>query len=196
MQRLAKYSHIIESTLSSKSPAFVFTALKLSMKVVAGLYKPASVKLEHGLILSSLTGSLAIAKSQLHGKRQKRTISINADLRNSKVWPALDKIINELLPKISDFRTPKFKKPAGGSYSIKLKQKFTPLPDFEDLVSQDMYDSHRGIFLPLSVHFIILNKSYQQIDETYMRMLRIPFNFYVRRSAPAFDDLAVFQQAF
>lgn len=164
--------------------------------MVAGLYKPASVKLEHGLILTSLSGLLAVAKPQLHGKRQKRTVSINAILTGSNAWAPLDKTVSELLTKISDFRTPKFKKPNNASYSLKLNQKFTPLVDFEDLVSPEMYDTHRGIFLPLTLHIIIKGNITPQVAETYLRTMRLPLHFYTRRPAPAFDDLATFQQTF
>lgn len=196
MQRLAKYNYIIQNVLASKSSLFSYRRVRLNMKLVAGLYKPASIKLEHGLILSSLSGFLAIAKPQLHGKRKKRTVSLTAVLTNNNVWPALNKLVNELLPKISDFRTPKFQKPNSTSYTFKLKQKFTPLPDFEDLVSSEMFDNHRGVFLPLSVHLSFDKNLPAQATETYLRALRVPLHFYTRYPAPAFDDLATFQQIF
>jgi ribosomal protein L5 len=139
---------------------------------------------------------LPIAKPQLHGKRQKRTVSLNAPLRSKKIWPALDKIGNELLPRISDFKTPKFKKPSTSNYSLRLKQKFAPLLDFEELVSPSMYDTHKGIFLPISAHFSFKNSAGHQVSEHYLRMLRLPFNFYSKRKAPAFDDPAIFLQNF
>ena len=55
-----------------------------------------------------------------------------------------------------------------------------------------MLDSYRGIFLPLSIHFFINEKISQQTAGTYMRMLRLPFNFYNRYRAPAFDDATTF----
>lgn len=196
MHRLLKHSYITNSTLASKSVLFAYKTVKLDLKLVAGLYKPASIKLEHGLILSSLSAVLAVAKPQLHGKRQKRTVSLNTVLNSQGVWAPLDKIVHELLPKISDFRTPKFKKPSTNNYTLKLKQKFTPLVDFEDLVSPEMFDSNRGIFLPLSAHFTISNQLPSQASETYLRAMRVPLNFYSRHPAPAFDDLATFQQLF
>ena len=195
MHRLYKYNHIVQNTLASKSILFTSKPTNLGLKLVAGLYKPASVKLEHGLLLSSLSGTLAVAKPQLHGKRQKRTVSLNAVLSKNNAWASLDKVVHELLPRISDFRTPKFKKPSTSSYTIKLRQKFTPLADFDDLISSEMFDSHRGIFLPLSVHFII-TQTPSQVSETYLRAMRIPLQFYSRHPAPAFDDLATFQQSF
>jgi len=76
---------MVQALLVSKSSLFIYKPIKLHLKMVAGLYKPASVKLEHGLILSSLSGLLAIAKPQLHGKRQKRTVSLNTNLTKSRL---------------------------------------------------------------------------------------------------------------
>jgi len=187
---------MVQALLVSKSSLFIYKPIKLHLKMVAGLYKPASVKLEHGLILSSLSGLLAIAKPQLHGKRQKRTVSLNTNLTKSRLWAPLSKLVHELLPKISDFRTPKFRKPGNLSYTLRLKQKFTPLVDFEDLVSTEMFDNNRGIFLPLTLHLVFDKNIPHQTAETYLRAFRVPLNFYSRRPAPAFDDLATFQQTF
>lgn len=185
------------SAVASKS--FLFIKLPIALRsahMIAGLYKPASVSLEHGLILGSITSVLPVAESQLHGKRQKRTIALGSRLYSKKLWSPLDKLANELLPKISDFKTQKFKKPAGLNYTIRLKQKFTPLIDFEELVSSTMYDTHKGIFLPLSVHLNFSSFIRHQVAEQYLRMLRLPFNFYSKRKAPAFDDPATFLQKF
>jgi hypothetical protein len=54
------------------------------MNLIAGLYKPASVSLEHGLILASIAGVMPVARPQLHGKRQKRTVSLNTSLSYKK----------------------------------------------------------------------------------------------------------------
>lgn len=70
------------------------------------------------------------------------------------------------------------------------------MADFEELVSSTMYDTHRGIFLPLSAHFNFNDFVGHQVNEQYLRMLRLPFNFYSKRKAPAFDDPATFLQAF
>jgi hypothetical protein len=79
MHRLERYNNIILSAIASKSQKFELVAVKFnSLSLVAGLYKPASVTLEHGLILTSIAGIAAIARPQLHGKRQKRTVSLTA----------------------------------------------------------------------------------------------------------------------
>lgn len=86
MHRLERYNSCILSAVASKS--ILFAKPELSMKsvhLVAGLYKPASVSLEHGLILSSMAGILPVAKPQLHGKRQKRTVSLSAPLNAARM---------------------------------------------------------------------------------------------------------------
>jgi hypothetical protein len=195
MHRLAKYQYIVKASVASKGAAFFVQEPKLSLKLVAGLYKPASIKLEHGLILASLSGTLPVANYQLHGKRQKRTVSLNNSLTGATL-AVLDKIIHELLPRVPDFATPKLRRPSYNNYILRLKQKFSPLPDFEDLLSSAMYDEHRGIFLPLNMH-LLFGKTAATRYHTgshYLRMLRLPFNFYSKRPAPAFDDLAAFGQ--
>ena len=197
MHRLDRYNSSILSAVTSKSFLFIKPSLSLkSVHLIAGLYKPASISLEHGLILSSIAGLLPVARPQLHGKRQKRTVSLNAPLSGKHIWPVVDKISNEILPRVSDFKTPKFRKPTNSSYTVRLKQKFTPLVEFEELVSSAMYDTHKGIFLPLSVHLNFINRVGHQVGEQYLRMLRLPFTFYSKRKAPAFDDPATFLQTF
>ncbi len=86
MHRLERYNSCALSAVASKS--FLFLKPRLELKcvhLVAGLYKPGSISLEHGLILSSVAGTLPVAKPQLHGKRQKRTVSLNAPLNNKKI---------------------------------------------------------------------------------------------------------------
>jgi hypothetical protein len=86
MHRIERYNSSILSAVASKSFLFAKVPFALkSMHLIAGLYKPTSINLQHGLILSSLSGVLPIAKPQLHGKRQKRTVSLNAPLRSKKI---------------------------------------------------------------------------------------------------------------
>jgi len=60
-------------------------------KVHIGLYKVNSILPEHGFILSNLTGQPAEIRYQFHGKRQRRTVSMNNILLNTYIWPFLDK---------------------------------------------------------------------------------------------------------
>lgn len=195
MHRLIKYQYLIKASLVSKGSVFFAQEPRLRLKLVAGLYKPASIKLEHGLILASLSGNLPIASYQLHGKRQKRTVALSNTLSTTTLQ-VLDKLIHELLPKVPDFSTPKLRKPTYNNYIFTIKQKFAPLPEFEDLVSSAMYDEHRGVFLPLSIHLLFGKTVTTRLQTAahYLRMLRLPFNFYSKAKAPAFDDAVAFRQ--
>lgn len=197
MERIYKYKYLINSSIASKQKIFFMTLPVLYAKLVAGLYKPSSLKLEHNLILASLSGSLPIFKNQLHGKRKKRTVSLNNEF-SEKYTRVFDKIIHELLPKIPDFVTPKMKKSRFSNYSLKINQKFPALPDFEDLISQSLYNDHRGVFLPLHVHFLFKNSEILDNATTvhYLKMMRLPMFFYTKNKKPAFDDPVTFNQLY
>lgn len=146
-------------------------------------------------MLNALAGALSLSKSQLHGKRQKRTSSVEVRFPENKAWAAIDKVVHELLPRINDFQSPKFKKPATQSYSLRLNQKFNPLVDFEDLVDSEMFDTHKGVFLPLTLHFsLVAYNNCNNAGQHYLRMLRLPLTFYRKHAAPAFDDPVTFTQ--
>lgn len=196
MLRLKKYDYVIKSSLASKAVVLSAPITCLRVKLVAGLYKPASIKLEHGLVLAALSNAMPVAGYQLHGKRRKRTVSLTNNFKFA--GQVLDKIIHELLPRVGDFRTPKVRRPLNNNYVMRIRQKFTPLEDFEDLISSEMFDQHRGIFLPLNIHLSFLSTmpTRAQIGPHYLRMLRLPLNFYQRHKAPAFDDLATFGQLY
>lgn len=78
--------------------------------VQAGLYKLNSLLPEHGAILSTLTGRPSRVNYQFHGKRRRRTASMNTKLISSYIWPFLDKFIHELIIHMHEFSTPKSKK--------------------------------------------------------------------------------------
>lgn len=86
LHRFERYNNSVLSAMASKSFLFVKTPGVLeSVHLVAGLYRPTSLSLEHGLILTSISSVVPIAKSQLHGKRQKRTVSLSAALNKAKI---------------------------------------------------------------------------------------------------------------
>lgn len=185
---------------SSKFVNFV-AKTPISLKKVnanAGLYKPNALFSQHSLILASITGLAPITKFQMHGKRQKRTVLVGVKLEKQYIWPFLDKYVHELLQYISDFKTPKFNKgknQLNNVYSLRLRHKLGSFDDFNDLISTVMHDSYKGIFLPLTAHFQLNQKSSHMRNETYLRMLRLPVTMYKRHMKPAFDDKVVFAQA-
>jgi len=87
IQRYELFQELTFGFTSSKFTIFQYrTPIQLySIIAVAGLYKPTIVQIQHSLILSALTGQPSITKYQLHGKRQKRTASINVFLKKKHV---------------------------------------------------------------------------------------------------------------
>jgi hypothetical protein len=145
---------------------------------------------EHSFILSSLTGKAFQIEYQLHGKRRRKTLTSVANLQKNTVWFFLDKFINEILTHTYEFSTPKYKKhkQTTKELTVRFRQKLRVINEFDDLVSAQMHDTHRGIFLPLSIHLVLNKKHTYVIGETYYRMLQLPFTFYKRKTKPAFDD--------
>jgi hypothetical protein len=90
---------------------------------------------------------------------------------------------------MQNFITPKIKRTkVKENYSLRVRQKLFDFDDFGDLIEPIMYDSHRGIFLPLQFHFLFwVIKSYT-LNESFLRIARVPLSFYRRKCRPAFDD--------
>jgi hypothetical protein len=157
--------------------------------VNAGLYKPQQLLFQHHLVLTALVGKPVSLTYQLHGRRQRKTAALICTLFNQEIWPFIDKFIHEFLILMPDFTTPKLKrKKLKENYSLRIRQKLFDFGDFGDLLEQVMYDTHRGVFLPLQIHFLLQRTKSYMLNESYLRMARIPFHFYKRRCRPAFDD--------
>ena len=108
VNRLENYKLYLHSALSIKINNYgVVRNSVFSVEISAGLYKPSLLTLQHSLIFASLVGKPPITHYQTHGKRKKRTASLNASLEGRHVFPVLDKLIYEILPILSDFKTPK-----------------------------------------------------------------------------------------
>ena len=161
--------------------------------LVAGLYKPSFHLINHSLIVASLSGKPPVITYQVHGKRQRRTSAACVFLLGSYICPFLDKFVHEVLPIVTDFRSPKWQKGLPSkSYTLRIRHKFNSLDDFDDLVDPIMHDSHKGIFLPLTIHFIYNKLFSHAFNENFFRMLRVPICLFRRRFRPAFDDHVTF----
>lgn len=55
----------------------------LSLK--AGLYRPSSVKPEYSMFLSMLSGRPTQTHIQLHGKRRRKTLSLNINVNHANL---------------------------------------------------------------------------------------------------------------
>jgi len=165
-----------------------------SLVVSAGLYKPSLLTIQHSLILASIVGKPPAMAHQIHGKRKRRTASLNVRLLKNDVFPALSKLTYEILPILSNFKTPKWHKSGQAfSYTLRLRQKFNYYDEFEDLLSNQMYDSYRGVFLPLNININFNNSTSHTNNEIYLRSVHLPVNLFKRRPRPAFDDSVKFE---
>ena len=193
--RYQYYNSTILGFIAHKSNYFIYKNIVLNKIIInAGAYKPSALFLQHVLLLTTLTARPANLAYQLHGKRQKRTVSINTKLINRYIWSFLDKFIQQFIPAITDFKTIKFKKSTQyvNNYTLRIRQKLGIFIEFDNLVEANMYDTFRGVYLPLTIHFKF-NTQYPQIwNENYLRMLKLPLNLYKFKFRPAFDDAVTF----
>jgi len=196
LQRYTLYQPIISEFLAVKFPLYYYGSQVpgLSQVVVqAGVYKVNSMLPQHHLIMSAITGGRSLTKYQIHGKRKRRTISSNVILIGAKAWYFVDKFLHEMVPLMSDyFKTPKFHKhkrrKVAQNYTLRVRQKFNIIEDFYDLVAPVMHDTHKGYYLPLTIHLKLRKDSSHFNNETYLRMLRLPILMYRRKARLVFDD--------
>jgi len=94
-----------------------------------------------------------------------------------------------------EFTTPKTKKYKKLIYGfgIRIRQKFSIVQEFSDLIDAQMYDTYKGIYLPLTLHFQLSRLTSFFEAETYFRMQQLPVNFFRRTKRPAFDDKTVLE---
>jgi len=190
--RLYYYSLFIASARHAKFNSFSSKCITklLRVDISAGLYKPNHVYLQHSLILTSIMGTPVSVYHQTHGKRRKRTVRLNAQVLQYQMWAVLDKLMQELFPVFMNYKTPKWRKNLqSSSYSMRIRQKYAIYEDFEDLVDPILYDSYKGIYLPLTIHFqFYQGASSHMMCENYLRSVKIPASFYTRKPRPAYDD--------
>jgi hypothetical protein len=156
-----------------------------SFKVSAGLYKPAALFVQHTLILASIAGLAPITKSQVHGKRKRRTHSLTVDLYGKRlVWPFYDKFLHGLVPFMSEFSVLKTRKGpllnSTKSLNIRLRKKLGAQQEFSGLVNLNMQDTYRGIYLPLTISLVFKESIRYSLLENYLRMVRLPLVLFRR----------------
>jgi hypothetical protein len=176
MTRYEKYNHILKSFQISKNSVFKAKDIVSfdSLEVQAGHFKLNSFFGEHGLLMANLTGQYPNVKIYTHGKRLKNTVLASTKINTAKKWGVLDRIINDLFPTISDISLSKHKRMTNKSvnYSFRVRN-FFEYEDFSALLTERLL--RRDIYLPLFVN-IQLTSSVN--NETYLRMLRLPVQFY------------------
>lgn len=160
-----------------------------SLNIEGGLFKVNALEMQHVVIFSNIVGKLPWVRRQIHGKKKKHTLSLAANLLRPYITFAIDKFVNELLPKVFDFKTTRLKraKKKYFNYTFKLRNRYSPLPDFADLVEYEMYTKNKGLFLPLAYNFNIAQGKIKDTED-YLRKLQLPFNFFKKKFKAAFDD--------
>jgi len=195
--RIENYVLYTKGIINIKTTNYCLTAITGFTKInaQAGLYKPSELTLQHKLIFTAILGKPPTVVYQIHGKRRRRTVSFNTILNQSyNIYAFLGKLIYEIIPILSDFRTPKWHKNSKGySYTFRIRQKFTYFDEINDLISNQMYDSHKGIFLPLNFNLQLKDSFSHSNNEIYMRLVHFPISLFKRRPRPAYDDSIKFE---
>jgi len=201
LHRFLRARYLFTSQEVSKGSAS-FNSLKKEAQhikkliVSTGLLKPSGIKEQHVLIFVNLVGVLPFLKAQCHGKRKKRTVALSTLLLGRFIWASLDKFINEVFAKVVDFgtirlgRVSKKKERGFCNYTYKLNRYYNPLVDFAELITNEMYAEHRGLFLSLEYHFTVCAKNTKAVEDHFHK-LQLPFIFFKRKHRPAFDDKKV-----
>jgi hypothetical protein len=108
--RIENYVLYTKGIINIKTTNYCLTAITGFTKInaQAGLYKPSELTLQHKLIFTAILGKPPTVVYQIHGKRRRRTVSFNTILNQSyNIYAFLGKLIYEIIPILSDFRTPK-----------------------------------------------------------------------------------------
>jgi hypothetical protein len=78
------------------------------------------------------------------------------------------------------------------AFTLRFRQKFTIVDEFEDILDSNLYDTHKGVYLPLTLHLKLVTPVKPALLEMYLRMLRLPVTLHRRKPRPAYDDRVVF----
>lgn len=77
-----------------------------------------------------------------------------------------------------EFPTPRSRKRSRliKSFNLRVRQKLGIVEEFNDLIENSMYDTHKGIYIPLFLHFNLIKFVPNKLGEIYLRMKRLPMN--------------------
>jgi hypothetical protein len=185
MNNYQKYNFVLASVLSSKAhstPVLVESLRIKKLHVLAGPYKPNKFYLAHSLVFNSVVGQFPRFSYRRHGKREKETVAMFIDYRSgNQVYGFIGRFINLIMPSIIDMRSMRGIKRTRFSPTLmcRLRYRFgVNFPDCDELITDEMHDTKRGIFLPLYAAIVFGREmSYLQV-ETLARMLRLPISFF------------------
>jgi len=190
--RYYKYQKLLNKNFYSSHSVFQ-RHVKIELKRLdlrLGLFKSDPQLIYHHILSMILTGQPPILKYQFHGKRQRRTVSLDTNLLHFFAWSFIERLLNELIPKMYDIKTVKHRRSISpiNSYTLRIRERISFVEEIDDLVESFMLDTHKGIYLPMTTHFQLLQVVDHFVGETLIRAFRIPIHFYKKHSKPAFDD--------
>lgn len=181
IQRYEKFIILTTGFNYNKLNYFKINTISQQLKklhVQIGLYKINNIFLQYSFLLSTLTSLTSLISFQTHGKRKKKTFSFNAILLKNYYYYFLDKFLHQLLPEFVDFKFLKFNKQKSSnqynSYSLRFRYKIGYFDEFIDLLESTFYNTHKGIYLPLTLNFKFNKIESITFHEFFLRMIRIP----------------------
>ena len=77
-------------------------------------------------------------------------------------------------------------------YTFRIRQKLISYDNLDAITTSTMYDTFKGVFLPLTFHFKFKTLNPHSVNESYLRLFRLPINLFKRYRRPAFDDKVTF----
>ena len=177
--RYLKYHYLLNSCLLSKQNLYKSDELPriTRLNVTAGHYKLNGLFIEHGLIFLSLMSRTPVLKLFLHGKRLKRTFTLQTSFFNKAgSLKFLDKFINLTLPNMEDLvqSTQHRRLNVAVGYEWRTRYYFEG-PELSNFVSERLV--RRGVFMPLSILVLFQKDLAIASSELYLRMLRLPVFF-------------------
>lgn len=177
MLRYQKYNYLTKSLQLSKSKTYESNKLVSisSLNIQAGHFKPTSTFVEHGLLVTNISGQIPTTNLFKHGKRLRSTVTIKNSIKSKWKWAVLDKFLNTFLPVIGDLKSYKTKKSKALTYSWRIRN-FFEWADADPLLSERIMK--KDVFLPLFVDVSLTKSMTQKQNEDLLRMFRIPANLF------------------
>lgn len=177
MFRYQKYNYLVKNLQLSKIKVYKPSELVSinSLDIQAGHFKPTNTFVEHGLLVTNISGQTPVTILFKHGKRLRNTVTINNSIQSKWKWAVLDKFLNTFLPVIGDLKSYKTKKSKASTYSWRIRN-FFEWNDADPLLSERIMK--KDVFLPLFINMNLTKSKSQKQNEDFLRMLRIPANLF------------------
>jgi hypothetical protein len=178
MNRYHKWNYITSSLLLSKQVLADCLLPKLTKtKISAGYYAVNQLQPEHGLIFSNLYSQQPQISIHSQGKRGRLAVALRATIGTNRLWASLDNFVNLILVSVLDLNLLHLRRSSNlAIYTINLLSYFET-PDVSALISERLLVK-QNIFIPLSTELTLQNGEHRLLNEAYLRMFRLPLQFY------------------